>query len=273
MPWLPPHAPPGLPSPIDAYALTFAPQFHGVLHSGVCCTERGPKTRTGNSTTPSGHVNELTRSLFRHSFTKIAAAVECEKRCLADDECAFFSYSSRLRICLLCSGCAVTDAWSFKSWRRPNRHVVLPQAARAARSLVVIAALGALSPSYANTHALLATHFGDASRWDCTVYAYSPFGVPAAAGVDGEIGGGVGGTGGRGVGISGRVDGATSPGTKDQDAAVLLSAAAQYIASRCRVIECLGCSIGRIWRMTTPDVIAGQGYEYLFMIQVNRPLT
>ena len=137
-----------------------------------------------------------------------------------------------------------------------------------------ISAAGALSPSYANTHALLATHFGDASRWDCTVYAYSPFGVPAVAGVDGEIGGGVGGTGGRGVGISGRVDGgATSPGTKDQDAAVLLSAAAQYIASRCRVIECLGCSIGRIWRMTTPDVIAGQGYEYLFMIQVTRPLT
>ena len=199
-PWSPPPAAPEHAPGMNP--LHFEPvRFGGATaHSGSCCRMRSSE------------------SLLRNRFNDTHVST-CEKECLRDSGCAFLSYNFWHEVCLLCSGCALTTAGPyvhFRSWRNRLDHVAEALASNAP-SLIVIAALGALSPSYANVHSLLSTHFSDQVRWACTVYAYSPFGVPTASGV---------------------VNGGDE---HDPNAN-----AAKSIAHRCRIVECLGCSIGHM---------------------------
>ena len=85
---------------------------------------------------------------------------------------------------------------------------------------------------------LLQTHFNDSSTWHCSVNAYSRFGIRSN----------------------------DDSGSNGSEAELGLFRAAAYISTRCQTIECVGCSIGRIWQLTKPDKLA-KHYEYLFHLQ------
>lgn len=203
-------------------------QFAGF---GWCCKTRVVANETSDETMS----KVLVRDIFR-----TGRPGECEQRCIADVKCAFFSEWLRFSSCVLCSGCVLSlngNGRFYTSYRKLNHHVASPAVSRPP-SLVVISALASLAPSYLNVMSLLQTHFNDSSTWHCSVNAYSRFGIRSN----------------------------DDSGSNGSEAELGLFRAAAYISTRCQTIECVGCSIGRIWQLTKPDKLA-KHYEYLFHLQ------
>lgn len=211
-------------SPIKIMVINSSSAFEEFAPHGVCCWKKGRN-------------NTHLEKLLAHATMPTKTVATCEDKCLADGRCQFFSYSRVFASCVLCSGCLLSQEGSgvtYVSWRKRDARVITTEAPK--RSLVVVAALGALSPTYTNARSLLFTHFR--GGWDCTVFAYARFGR-------------------RGLEADGL--------NQSKQATLTQHEAAKDIASRCQVVECRDCSIGRIWRLLNPAALAA--YEYLLLLQ------